>query len=84
MPPVQSGVDALSDQDIAGNMLAQAKRMETEARGLINEAARMKKDAERMYPNAKAVDTPVPTSSDSAPKKTRGRPPKVMAAHEAQ
>jgi hypothetical protein len=84
MPPVQGSPDALSDQDIAGNMLAQAKRMELEARGLVNEAARMKKEAERLFPNAKAKDTPTTVISESAPKKTRGRPPKVLAAHEAQ
>jgi hypothetical protein len=84
MPPVQGSPDALSDQDIAGNMLSQAKRMENEARGLINEAARMKKEAERLFPNAKAKDTPTTVISESPPKKTRGRPPKVLAAHEAQ
>jgi hypothetical protein len=80
LPPVQSGSDALSDQDIANNMLAQAKRMESEAQGLISEAARMKKEAERMYPGAKASEAPQLTTR---PKKARGRPPKVLA-HAAQ
>lgn len=84
-PPPVSSSDALSDQDLAGNMLAQAKRMESEAKGLVSEAARLKKEAERLYPNARAVETPVHTHSlDAAPKKTRGRPPKVAVAHEAK
>lgn len=82
-PPVASGNNALSDQDLANNMMAQAKRMEAEARGLVNEAARMKKEAERLFPHAKASESVI--VADSAPaKKTRGRPPKVLAANEAQ
>lgn len=38
--------DALDDRALATNMLAQAKRMEVEAKGMIAEAARMKKEAE--------------------------------------
>lgn len=41
---------ALDDKTLAADMLAQAKKMETEARGLIAEASRMKKEAERMFP----------------------------------
>jgi hypothetical protein len=82
-PPVASADNGLSDQDLANNMMAQAKRMEGEARGLIAEAARMKKEAERLYPHAKASETVV--VSDPVPaKRTRGRPPKVLAANEAQ
>lgn len=55
-PPVlQAGQDgALSDRDIAANMLAQAKAMEASARAMVAEAARMKKDAERMDPTVTA------------------------------
>jgi len=51
-PPVlKAGADdALSDRDIAANMLSQAQAMEANARSMIAEAARMKKDAERMDP----------------------------------
>ena len=63
--------DALSDRDIAANMLAQAQRMEVEAKGMIAEAARMKKEAERMFPNVVA--------KEAAPAK-RGRPAKAKTA----
>jgi hypothetical protein len=55
-PPVlRAGQDgALSDRDIAANMLAQAKAMEVSARAMVAEAARMKKDAERMDPTVTA------------------------------
>jgi len=53
--PFNAGDGALSDRDIAANMLAQAQRMEAEAKGMISEASRMKKEAERMFP---AVETP--------------------------
>jgi hypothetical protein len=55
-PPVlRAGQDgALSDRDIAANMLAQAKAMEVNARAMVAEAARMKKDAERMDPTVTA------------------------------
>jgi len=47
---------ALSDRDIAGNMLTQAQHMEAEAKGMLAEAARMKKDAEKMFPNVVAKE----------------------------
>ena len=73
--PVQSSDSGLSDRAIAGNMLAQAQRMEREAQGLIAEAARMKKDAERMDPSvvASATTTAPTIKTTDAPKK-RGRP----------
>ena len=69
---------ALSDRDIAANMLTQAQRMEVEAKGMIAEAARMKKEAERMFPNVVASPTAVDTSKSATPK--RGRPAKVKTA----
>jgi hypothetical protein len=67
---------ALDDKALAANMLSQAKRMEQDAQGLITEAARMKKEAERMFPGVMpavnvAVEQPVA--------KKRGRPSKVTA-----
>ena len=72
---------ALDDKTIAANLLSQAKRMEIEAKGLIAEAARMKKDAQRMHPDVRTqpvvqVAQPAPVVSVS-PK--RGRPSKVKA-----
>lgn len=70
--PVQAADSALSDRALAQNMLNQALRMESEAKGLIAEAARMKKQAENMDPT---VIAPVPSALARAeePKK-RGRP----------
>jgi hypothetical protein len=67
--------DALSDRDIAANMLTQAQRMEAEAKGMIAEAARMKKEAERMFPNVVAKEI----SNAGTPAK-RGRPSKAKTA----
>lgn len=88
-PPLKAGQDgALSDRDIASNMLAQAKAMEISARSMVAEAARMKKEAERMDPTVSARTTaPVPvTESAEAPKKrTRGpNKPKTAVADAAQ
>jgi hypothetical protein len=82
-PPLKAGQDgALSDRDIAANMLAQAKAMETNARAMVAEAARMKKDAERMDPTVTARAVAPVTESVEAPKKrTRGpNKPKTAVA----
>lgn len=66
--------DALSDRDIAANMLTQAQRMEAEAKGMLAEAARMKKEAEKMDPRVVAkADTGTSTTK-------RGRPSKAKTA----
>ena len=75
--------NALDDRALASNMLSQAKRMETEAQGLIAEAARMKKEAERMFPGVVASDAPAATAPVGATKR-RGRPPKVQVNAPAQ
>jgi len=71
---------ALSDRDIAANMLAQAKKMETEAKQLIAEAGRMKKDAQRMDPRVVAKETPAPAAEATS---KRGRPSKTKAVADA-
>ena len=81
-PTLKAGQDgALSDRDIAANMLAQAKAMEVNAKSMIAEAARMKKDAEKMdptvTPRAKIVASV--TESTPAPAK-RGRKSKTVTA----
>ena len=88
-PPFIANNDgALSDRDIAANMLAQAKRMETEAKALVAEAARMKKDAERMDPHVTTKTAPAPVAESVAPakaKRTRGlNKPKTVVADAAQ
>lgn len=79
VPPVKANdSSALDDKTLASNMLAQAERMEVEARGLLAESARMKKEAERMFPSV--------TASAQIPqeKKTRGRPKKTVATDAVQ
>ena len=72
----QDGV--LSDRAIAANMLTQAKRMEVEATAMIAEAARMKKDAERMVPGVNPNEATWTPPVAEAPKR-KGRPPKAEA-----
>lgn len=76
---------ALSDRDIAANMVFQAKKMEQEAKQMIAEAARMKKEAQSMDPNVVAKEA-VPTVSVEAPKRrTRGpNKPKTVVTDAAQ
>jgi hypothetical protein len=89
-PFIAGNDSALSDRDIAANMLAQAKRMENEAKAMIAEAARMKKDAEKMDPHVtpKAVPKVAPVAESTEPvkaKRTRGpNKPKTVVADAAQ
>ena len=83
-PTLKAGQDgALSDRDIAANMLAQAKAMEASARSMVAEAARMKKEAEKMDPTVSAKAA-VPVTEPVAAPKTRGRKPKTVTADAAQ
>ena len=83
-PTLKAGQDgALSDRDIAANMLAQAKAMEINARAMVAEAARMKKEAEKMDPTVSAKAA-VPVTEPVAAPKTRGRKPKTVTADAAQ
>jgi hypothetical protein len=80
-PKFQAPQDgALSDRDIAANMVFQAKKMESEAKAMIAEAARMKKDAQRMDPNVVAKEAPPAAESAST---KRGRPAKTKAVADA-
>ncbi len=72
---------ALSDRDLAANMVFQAKKMEIEAKQMIAEAARMKKDAQRMDPNVVAKEAPAPVAKADTSK--RGRPSKTKAVADA-
>jgi hypothetical protein len=71
---------ALSDRDIAANMLAQAQKMEAEAKQLVSEANRMKKEAARMDPRVVAKEVSAPAA---APPSKRGRPAKTKAVADA-
>lgn len=78
MPVMQADTsNALDDKSLASNMLTQAKRMEADAQGLINEAARMKKEAERMFPGVVINNTVQAPATE--PAKKRGRPAKATA-----
>ena len=80
-PMTAPATGALSDRDLAANMLSQAQRMEAEAKSMIAEAARMKKEAERMDPHVVAKEAP-PTAS-AKPATKRGRPAKTKAVADA-
>ena len=80
-PAFQAPQDgALSDRDIAANMVFQAKKMEIEAKTMIAEAARMKKDAQRMDPRVVAKEAPPAAEATSV---KRGRPAKTKAVADA-
>jgi hypothetical protein len=72
---------ALSDRDIAANMVFQAKQMEQSAKQMIAEAARMKKEAASMDPNVVAKEAPTPPAVTATSK--RGRPAKTKAVADA-
>lgn len=78
--------DALSDRDIAADMVFQAKKMENDARMMIAEAARMKKDAQRMDPSVVAKEAPtVVVEAPVVKKRTRGpNKPKTAVADAVQ
>ena len=82
-PPVLRAGEggALTDRDIAANMLSQAQVMEANAKSMIAEAARMKKDAERMDPTVSRPGKSKPVAPEPAvpAKRTRG-PNKVKTA----
>jgi hypothetical protein len=73
---------ALSDRDIAANMVFQAKQMELNAKQMIAEAARMKKEAANMDPNVVAKEAPAP-STPAVTTAKRGRPAKTKVAADA-
>jgi predicted transcriptional regulator len=73
---------ALSDRDLAANMLAQAQKMEADAKQLVSEANRMKKEAARMDPRVVAKEAPAPAPAAPASSK-RGRPSKTKAVADA-
>jgi hypothetical protein len=82
---MQAATDsALDDKAIAGNMLSQAKRMEVEAKGLIAEAARMKKEAQRMFPGVNLGDAVTETQTVTTATKARGRAKKTVTADAVQ
>ena len=84
-PLISDTNSALDDKTLATNMLSQAKRMELEARSLVAEAARMKKDAQRMFPGVRNTGDVVAAAAptEAVPAKTRSRK-KVVTADAVQ
>lgn len=70
----------LSDRDIAANNLAQAERMEREAKAMIAEASRMKKEAERLFPSVTVADAKEEPVAEAPAKPKRGTRKKVNNA----
>ena len=74
-PPVSNAPQGvLGDDQLANNLLAQARRMEAEAKGLLAESARLQQEANEM------LGIPVTTQTTATPnepaKRGRGRPKK--------
>lgn len=83
-PLVAPADGALSDAAIAANNLAQAERMESEAKQWLAEAARLKKEAEKLFPAVSTKDaTPAvaPVEAAKAAPKRRGRTPKAKVTN---
>lgn len=77
-----SQTGALTDRDIAANKLFQANRMEAEAKQLIAEANRMKKEAAAMDPNVVAKEATSVIEGGAVKKRTRGpNKPKTVVAN---
>lgn len=77
--PLVSTDGALDDKALAANMLSQAQRMELEGHNLIKEAARMKKEAQGMFPSVVPAAVPEKVTESAPAPKTRGRKKAVTA-----
>jgi len=85
VPPVPATDGALDDKTLASNMLAQAQRMELDGHSLIKEAARMKKEAQGLFPSVVASNTKSETVAESKPAaKTRTKRTKAADANTVQ
>jgi hypothetical protein len=92
IPPLQAGLnDALTDEAIASQQLAQAAKMRAEANGLLAEATRLENESAKLAPSvvktkveskkvtakATSVKTETLVESDLVTKRKPGRPPKA-------
>jgi ribosomal protein S8 len=74
--PTTQGI--LGDSDLARQRLAQAQRMEREAKGLLAEAQRLTEEAKSMDPTLTVPAVSIqPLSNSSVAEKKRGRPSKA-------
>lgn len=84
-PLMAPATGALDDKALAANMLAQAKKMEADAKGLIAEAARMKKEAQKMFPTVNMKSARLETVAPAVePTATKTRSRKKAAADAVQ
>lgn len=75
--PVSSAPGALDDANLAQNFIDQATKMESEAKGLLAEAERLKKEAIELNPSLKPKRT---TKKKATKKSTTARKSKVNVA----
>lgn len=81
--PIQTAGDGLlDDRSLAANLLQQAKQMEVDGNNLIKEAARLKKEAETMFPSVKVRAAKPETAVAAEPRARRATKPKVANAAE--
>jgi len=82
-PATNNNNMALSDRDIAANLLAQSERMITEGNSLIKEAARLRKEAEQLNPRVTTSPQTAATQVQSVEKPVvkKGRPAKAKVSH---
>lgn len=71
---------ALDDKSLAASLLAQAQRMHNEATSMINEAARLRKEAERVFPGVASDSRAQPELA----KRGKGRRNKTESSHVSQ
>lgn len=67
---VPDAAGSLDDKTLAEDMMRQAAKMEIEGQGLLTEAARMKKEAERLFPSVPRAESK-PATSTTAKSKSR-------------
>lgn len=77
-PLKASSTEALSDRELAANMLLQAQQMEAEAKSLLSESKRIKKQAARLNPNVKVSDA-VSTTTETNKTEKKTKPRKAVA-----
>lgn len=81
--PIQASSDGLlDDRALAANLLQQAKQMEVDGNNLIKEAARLKKEAETMFPSVKVRAAKTETAVATEPRARRTTKSKVTNAAE--
>jgi len=80
-PPIQSSAQGyLADNQIANNLLVQARKMEAEAKGLLAESNRLQQEANQLLgvpTSTQIAEKAATVSVDQPAKRGRGRPAKA-------